>query len=638
MKQIILGTAGHIDHGKTSLVKALTGRDTDRLKEEKQRGITIELGFASLDLPEGIHIGIVDVPGHEKFIKNMVAGASGIDVVAMIIAADEGVMPQTREHLEICTLLGIKNGFVVLTKTDLVDEEWIELVADDIAEFTKDTFLENSPVVRVSSVTKDGIDELLSILTDFAQKIPRRFADGLFRIPVDRVFSMKGFGTVITGTLISGKINNGETIMIYPQKITSKIRGLQVHDSPVETSEAGARTAINFQGMEKAIVNRGDIIARPDTLFSSYMLDASLQLLGGNKRPLKNRDQVRLHIGTSQIACNVILLESDRLAPGQTATVQLRLDDAIACVRGDRFVIRGYSPVRTLGGGEVVNPVPKKHKRFRTSHIEELKQLAKAADEKLVGLHILSAGFDEIKLSKLLVLTNLTSKALDRILQSLMSDKEVIRTDRTSHGYIHARTFETFSKNVSDILSAFHRENPLKSGMPKGELRSRMAVVENIRLFNRMVDMMINAGTIIAEDENLRLSGHTISLGADQTDIREKLLAIYSTTGLQPPYFKDVCKEMGGDKGHVKNVLMHLVDKKKIVRVKDELFFDRAAITELQKRVVDFLLEHGEIDTGRFKEMTGVSRKYTIPLFEYFDANNITIRVGDVRKLRARQQ
>lgn len=638
MKQIILGTAGHVDHGKTSLVKALTGRDTDRLKEEKERGITIELGFASMDLPGGIHIGIVDVPGHEKFVKNMVAGASGIDIVAMIIAADEGVMPQTREHLEICTLLGVKNGFVVLTKTDLADDDWIELVSEDIAEFTKGTFLEGAPVVRVSSVTGEGLENLRHVLEELAKKIPTRSTDGLFRLPADRVFSMKGFGTVITGTIISGKISNGETIMIYPRKITSKIRGIQVHDRPVPSSEAGLRTAINFQGIEKKIINRGDIIARPGTLFPSYMLDASLHLLPGNQRPLKNRDRVRLHIGTSRIACNVILIDRDKLNPGESAYVQLRLEDATTCIRNDRFVIRSYSPVITMGGGEIIDPLPKKHKRLREETIRQMKKTAEAEGESLVALHIEAARYDEIEYARLPVLTNLTGKKLDRILQSLMSKKEIIQTDRANRKFIHAKTFEHFSESVIDILSAFHRENPLKPGMPKGELRSRMKHVNNTRLLNRLIDMMINMGTIVAEEEIIRLSGHAVNLGSDQENIKKRLIDLYSAAGLKPPNFKDVCQEIGEDETQVKSVLMHLVDEKKIIKIKDELFFDKAAITDLQKRLIAFLSEHGEIDTSTFKEMTGASRKYTIPLFEYFDSKNITIRVGDVRKLRGRQQ
>jgi selenocysteine-specific elongation factor len=376
VKQIILGTAGHIDHGKTSLIRAVTGTDTDRLKEEKERGITIELGFAALDLPSGQHLGIVDVPGHEKFVKNMVAGATGIDIVAMVIAADEGVMPQTREHMEICTLLGIKHGLVVLTKIDMVDEEWLELVQEDVRDFTRGTFLEDSPMVPVSSVSGDGIPEFIAQLDELSQKIPVKPPSSIFRLPIDRVFTMKGFGTVITGTLVSGSINDGASIMVYPQGITSKIRGLQVHNQSVDSAEAGMRTAINFQGLEKAAIQRGEVLSSPDALKPSYMVDIDLNFLSSNPKPIKNRTLVRFHTGTSEILGNLILLDREELLAGDSTVAQLRLNSAVSLVKEDRFVIRSYSPIRTIGGGEVLNPIPKKHKQFHAATIDGLKQLS----------------------------------------------------------------------------------------------------------------------------------------------------------------------------------------------------------------------------------------------------------------------
>ncbi|MFZ1200732.1 MAG: selenocysteine-specific translation elongation factor, partial [Desulfobacterales bacterium] len=321
MKQIILGTAGHIDHGKTSLIKAVTGTDTDRLKEEKARGITIELGFASLDLPSGQHVGIVDVPGHEKFVKNMVAGATGIDIVVMVIAADEGVMPQTREHMEICTLLGIKHGFVALTKIDMVDEEWRELATEDVRDFTAGTFLENAPIVPVSAVKEQGLQEFERVLEAICDQVADRGQSSLFRLPVDRVFTMKGFGTVITGSLISGRVRVGDTIMIYPSLITSKVRGIQVHNQAVEAAEAGQRTAINFQGLEKAAINRGQVLAMPGALKPSFIVDLQLQYLASNKKPIKNRTRVRFHTGTSEILGSLILLDREELPPGEKVPV-----------------------------------------------------------------------------------------------------------------------------------------------------------------------------------------------------------------------------------------------------------------------------------------------------------------------------
>ncbi|MCP4688561.1 MAG: selenocysteine-specific translation elongation factor, partial [Desulfobacterales bacterium] len=401
MKQIILGTAGHIDHGKTSLIKALTGTDTDRLKEEKLRGITIELGFASLDLPGGRRLGVVDVPGHEKFVKNMVAGATGIDIVVMVIAADEGVMPQTREHMEICSLLGVKHGFVAMTKIDMVEEDWLELVQEDVSEFMIGTFLEDAPIIPCSSATGEGLSDITDALETLAGEIPNRPPSSLFRLPVDRVFTMKGFGTVITGTLTSGRIRVGDPIMIYPSGVTSKVRGIQVHNQAVEEAEAGTRTAINFQGLEKASVQRGEVLADPGSLVSSYMVDISLHFLKSNKKPVKNRVRVRFHGGTSEILGNLILLDREELPPGETIVAQLRLDAPTAPVKDDRFVLRSYSPVRTIGGGHVLNPMPRKHKRFKPEVIEGLKSLDGSDPEGVISYHLTESGYLGASLAQL---------------------------------------------------------------------------------------------------------------------------------------------------------------------------------------------------------------------------------------------
>jgi selenocysteine-specific elongation factor len=634
LKQIILGTAGHIDHGKTSLIKAISGYDTDRLKEEKQRGITIELGFASLDLPSGIHIGIVDVPGHEKFVKNMVAGATGIDVVAMIIAADEGVMPQTREHLEICSLLGIQYGFIVLTKIDMVDAEWAELVKEDLLEFVEGTFLENAPVIAVSSVTGEGIPEFIQALDGFCSEISVKKPGGLFRLPVDRVFTMKGFGTVITGTLISGNISVGETVMIYPGDTKSKIRGLQVHDQQVNTAEAGMRTAINFQGIEKATVNRGDVIARLETLKNSYMLDIELHLLESNVRPVKNRDRVRLHTGTSELPCNVILLDRETLEPGETAVVQLRLDAPVACVKDDRFVIRSYSPVRTLGGGRILNPIPYKHKRFKEETNADLSALAVADEETLILLNAKDAGYAEIAYTDLPIVTNLSGKQLDKYLQLLLSKHLLIQTDKENKRYIHQKTYEIFLAKVSKLLTQYHSDHPLKSGMPKGELYSKFPPIMSDKLFNHLLNAMVKSNGIVLSENSIRLLAHKVTLKADQSDIKKKIIDTYLNSGLQPPYFKELSGTLKIDPKESKNVLMLLVKEGSIIKAKEELFFHADVITDVKNRLVDFLKSNREISTPQFKEMTGASRKYTIPLLEYFDDENLTIRVGDIRQLR----
>jgi len=634
LKQVILGTAGHIDHGKTTLIKALTGTDTDRLKEEKLRGITIELGFASLDLPSGQHIGIVDVPGHEKFVKNMVAGATGIDIVVMVIAADEGVMPQTREHMEICTLLGVKYGFVVLTKIDLVDEEWLELAMEDVKDFIRGTFLEDSQVIPVSSKTGQGIDNFIDTLDKLSAKIPDRTSSGLFRLPVDRVFTMKGFGTVITGSLISGRIQVGDTIMIYPSTTTSKVRGIQVHNQSVNEAEAGMRTAINFQGLEKASVNRGDVLANPGALTAGYMVDISLNFLSSNPKPAKNRMLVRLHTGTSEVLGNLILLDKEELSPGETTVAQLRLDSPVALVKDDRFVLRSYSPVRTIGGGYVLNPIPQKHKRFKLEIVKGLKGLENSDPEEIISYHVDESGYLGISFSSLKLMTNIPEKKLDNIIQGLLSKKNIIQVDRENKIYIHENTFDRLMKNIKDNLGSYHKTNPLKAGMPREELKTKFPPDMNSKLFTLIINQMIKSKDVAAEEETVHLADHKVSLGTDQTDIKKKIIETYKKSGLTPPYFRELAKTLDVDAARANDVLMLLVNEGIIIKTKEDLYFHKDAVKDLQNKLVNFLTSNGEITTPQFKDMTGASRKFVIPLIEYFDSKKVTLRIGDIRKLR----
>ena len=614
----------------------MTGINTDRLKEEKRRGITIELGFAFLDLPGGQRLGIVDVPGHEKFVKNMVAGATGIDIVAMVIAADEGVMPQTREHMEICTLLNVRHGLVVLTKTDLVDEEWLELVIEDIRDFVDGTFLEEAPIVPVSSVTGAGISEFIKTLDELSGQLPGRPPSSLFRLPVDRVFTMKGFGTVITGTLISGQVQVGDTVMLYPSGISSKVRGLQVHNQSVTRAEAGMRTAINFQGLEKAAVNRGDVLSNPGALKPSYMIDVSMNYLGSNKKPLKNRTQVRFHTGTSEVLGIVVLIDKEELPPGETALAQMRLDSPVTVIKDDHFVIRSYSPVRTIGGGNVLNPIPQKHKRFRSDVIDGLTGLMTHDSEEIISYHVEESGYQGIAYADLKIMTSLHEKQLQQILQNLLSKRLIILADRENQTYIHQTSFETFKAETNKYLSGFHKANPLKPGMSKEELKSKFPSVLNSRLFNLMLNQMIKDKAIVSEDNSVRLASHKVSLALDQADIRDKVLKAYQETGLTPPYFKELKQTFKIEESLSKDVIALLMDQGLIVKAKEDLYFYADAVKALQEKLVEFLKTHGEMSTPQFKEMTGVTRKYLIPLIEYFDAQNVTIRIGDVRKLRSR--
>jgi len=634
LKQIILGTAGHIDHGKTSLIKAVTGVNTDRLKEEKLRGITIELGFAALKLPSGQTLGVVDVPGHEKFVKNMVAGATGIDIVVLVIAADEGIMPQTREHMEICSLLGIEHGLVVLTKVDMVDEEWLALVQEEVADFIDNTFLEKAPVLSVSSTTGQGLSDFTQTLDQISSQITPRTQTSLFRLPVDRVFTMKGFGTVITGTLVAGKISVGDEIMLYPSGITSKVRGLQVHNQSVTIAQAGMRTAINFQGLDKAAVFRGDVVAKPDTLVPSHMVDVSLHFLPGNTKAIKNRTRVRFHAGTSEIMGIVVLLEGEELSPGNTALAQIRFEEPVSLIRDDRYVLRSYSPVRTIGGGRIINPIPAKHKPNRPEVIDLLSILTSNDPRQIIQSLIEDAGPKGRRFSDLLIMVNLPEKQIDQIMQTLMSKQNIVQIDKDKRIYIHQKAFSATRQMVNEHLTAYHAKHPLKPGMPKEELRSRLPSYIGTKLFLMALQYMLKSETIVQEEDIVHLSGHRIALGVDQQTLRNEILSVYQKGGIMPPYFKEAYKHMDAPADQAKQVMSLLVNERLILKIKEDLYYHHEPLEELKINLTEFLMKHGEITTPQFKEMTGASRKFVIPLIEYFDNIQLTIRVGDIRKLR----
>ena len=633
-QQIILGTAGHIDHGKTTLIKALTGTNTDRLKEEQLRGITIELGFAALDLPDGRHVGIVDVPGHEKFVKNMVAGATGIDIVAMVIAADEGVMPQTREHMEICTLLGVRYGMVVLTKIDLVDEDWLALVMEDVREFVRGTFLEDQPIVPVSSVTGQGMDRFVAVLDDLSRKVPERSSSGIFRLPVDRVFTMKGFGTVITGTLVSGRVSVGETVMLYPSGITAKVRGVQVHNQSAETAEAGMRTAVNFQGLEKAAVDRGEVLSTPGALASSYMVDVMFHYLKSNRKPIKNRTRVRFHTGTSEVIGNLILLDAEELPPGEEAPAQLRLDTAVALVKDDRFVVRSYSPVRTIGGGKVLNPIPVKHKRFDPAVVGMLKDIDRHESGDVICRLAAAAGYPGVSFANLKVMTNIPEKPLRQQVQSFLSAKTLVQVDSDNQIYIHQENLEKLKAEIAAHVAGYHEKYPLKPGMLKEELKSKFPSFLGPKLFNLVLNHLLKEKTLVQEEETVRLAAHKVALKADQEDLRKRILEAYVAGGLTPPYFKDFCKTTGIAPERAKDVLMILIAEGRITKVREDLYVHTEAMEALKAGTVAFLKANTEMTTVQFKDIAGVSRKFLIPYIEYFDSQNLTIRIGDIRKLR----
>lgn len=634
MKRFVLGTAGHVDHGKTALIKALTGVDTDRLKEEKQRGITIELGFASLTLPSGQTLGIVDVPGHEKFIKNMVSGAAGIDLVMMVIAADEGIMPQTKEHLHICSLLGISKGIVALTKTDMVEEDWLNLVQSEIADFLKGTFLEGAPVVPVSAIAEKGLTDIIRDLDSIVSKLAEKTDDGIFRLPVDRVFTMKGFGTVVTGTLVSDHINTGEEIQILPANINARIRGLQVHNQLVEEAWAGQRTAVNLQGIEKSIIDRGNVLVRPQTVWPTQRLDVLVEYLASNAKNLKNRTLVRLHTGTSEIISRIILLETDELAPGQKGFAQLILSDEDVVVAGDHFVLRSYSPVTTIGGGRIIDPLPKKHKRLNDKIIADLNLLQKGSLPEKIDVILERAGFTGINLQRLAFRLGVKAKKIREALENLFSGKKAFLLDSDDTTVISANIFHQIEEVLIRIITDYHKNNPLKEGISKEELKVSLGNYVSPKLFNMVLGSLNKKGDTASDKDNVRLARYQVELAGDLDSLRRDITQIYKEAGLTPPSLNEVINKFIAQKAKAHSIINLMLKEGELIKINEELCFFGETLAKLRSDYKAMLIKDGEATPASFKELTGLSRKYTIPLMEYFDMNKLTVRVENHRILR----
>ncbi len=632
-KGIILGTAGHIDHGKTALVKALTGIDTDRLKEEKERGITIELGFAHLKLSNDLIVGIVDVPGHERFVKNMVAGASGIDLVLMVIAADEGIMPQTEEHLEICELLGIRNGLIAITKIDMVEEDWLELVKEDIESFVKDTFLKDAPIIPVSSLTGEGIDTLRLAIEDIVKQIERKTSSGPFRLPIDRVFTIKGFGTVVTGTGISGSIKKADSVVIYPKGVKAKVRNIQVHGQDLDEVQSGFRTALNLQGVEKDEIERGDVVATPNTLRPSYLLDLEFKYLKSADRPLRYKSPVRLHIGTSEVLGH-LFFPKDQIEPGDSICVQIRLERPIAVLRGDRYVLRSYSPIRTIGGGVVLNPIPKKRKRSKKGHWEELALLSSMTDEEVIYYH-LSNSLNGLTINDIALRSGLWADRLDSILEKLIKEEKVLFINELGR-YFSTQIIEELKSKILNLLKDYHRQNPLELGMDKEELRSKLEQdIRDVKLFSFLLDALLTK-ELEREKELLRIKGFSPKLSSSDKKLYGDIEQLYKNSALKPPLEKELLKHFGKELPEIKKITGLLLRKGVLIKLKEGLYIHKDALEAIKNKLISYLKSHQEIGVPEFRELTGgVSRKYLIPLLEYFDSQKITIRVGDKRRLRS---
>lgn len=634
MKHLILGTAGHIDHGKTTLVKALTGIDCDRLPEEKARGITIELGFAHLELPGGICFGIVDVPGHERFVRTMVAGVGGMDLVMLVIAADEGIMPQTREHLEICQLLGVRRGLVALTKRDLVDDDWLALVTEEVREYLVGSFLDGAPIVPVSSRTGTGLALLKEELARLAMGVEEKRGDGPFRLPIDRVFTVAGFGTVVTGTLLSGTVRTGDEVELLPASLASRVRGVQTHGAKTDTASAGQRVAVNLQGVEHSEVSRGDIVVPRGVFRTTRAVDVRLDYLPSAPRELKHRATLRLHSATYEVAAQVILLDRNTLRPGDSAYARLRLKGPVLLLPGDPFVLRSYSPQATVGGGRVLDPAPTRHRRRSAEAVALLHALDGGADQEKVRLLVAESLFSGVPLDELLVRSGLSPKRGEAALAPLLSAGEVVQAVREPRIMVGRDAFSSLQKLLMEEVESYLRDNPMKEGIGKEELKTRLPKRSDPRFFSPLLAALEKEGKVLVDRDLVKLPGRKGSVTAAQSGLQAKIGTALRDGGMEPPTLKELAAAVKSSEKEVLEHLNLLVRAGEAVKIKSDLFYARDSLGAIREKLVARLKETGEITPGEFRELTGLSRKFMIPLLEYFDQEKVTIRIGDKRRLR----
>lgn len=636
---IIVGTAGHIDHGKTALVKALTGVDADRLPEEKKRGITIDLGFAELDLGE-VRIGFVDVPGHERFVKNMLAGAHGIDLVALVIAADEGVMPQTREHFEICRLLETKTGLIVLTKADLVDEELLELVKLDAQELVQNSFLENAPMIAVSARTGVGIDELKEIIKNLARTIPVRKNEFIARLPIDRSFTVKGFGAVVTGTLVAGEIKVSDEMELLPIGRKVRVRGLQTHGKSVETAHAGQRTAVNLGGVEHAEVERGQTLAPTSTLRPTQIFDAEIEVLKDAKKSLKSRARVRVHVGTLEALARVqIVNEKDEIAQGEKGFAQFRLETSVVVLPNEQFIVRSYSPQITIAGGKILDGLAHKHRRkdlnTTIDYLEKLTDALKTDNKQNeLKLFLENAGETGLNFRALQERTGWIDSILQKNLQEVLQKKSVIEADVI---YLSRTVFENLAAKTIQAIQSHHKAEPLSRGMLRETLREKVFAHLPVEIFRKTLQIITERGEILAEKDVVRAASYSQNLSANDKQILEKLQKIYETVKLEVPTLENALLEaISGTKStkdQARKVFQLLLDSGEILKVSNDFYFSNKVINELVEKLKNHAVKTSDrlIDVPTFKDLAGISRKYAIPLLEYFDQIKITRRAGDKR-------
>ncbi|MGE0820803.1 MAG: selenocysteine-specific translation elongation factor [Candidatus Binatia bacterium] len=630
----IIGTAGHIDHGKTSLIRALTGQETDRLREEQERGISIDLGFAHLELPNGEQVGIVDVPGHERFIRNMLAGAHGIDLVLFTIAADDGVMPQSEEHLDFLHLLGVKNGIFVITKADLVDADRLATVKEDIEILTLDTTLEGAPIIPVSSVTGMGLDRLREEIATRLQSYERPSLPGYFRLPVDRAFVMKGHGVVITGTAVAGIVNEGDTVRVLPGREESRVRSIQVHGQAVAQAKWGQRVALNLAGLEKSALSRGHVICHPKLTLTTDRFDAFVEIRPGAGREIDNHERVRVHIGTAEVIGKVIILDGrEVLAPRSSGYCQVVLEEPVEALRGDRFVLRNQTAQGTLGGGEVIHPFAQRHRRSEEGVVARLTFLRSA------DVHSACRAYLEIQNNFAAPLEEIyqgVNAREEEVAEALAQDAEILPLPNKANPEVYSVTvkWQRLTAEVANALADFHQAMPLAKGMEMESLRSQLSFTFSPKIFRAVTDKLIAENVVIREESTLRLPSHSVKLSSNEQESAARVERLLQEGGLTPPDLKEVEQKLKIPRKSLIDLLNVMESRGAVVKVTPDLYLESKALDKAKTALVKHLTTRDEVTAAEFRDLLGVSRKTAIPLLEYFDRTGLTLRVGDVRKLR----
>ena len=628
MNHVIIGTAGHVDHGKTCLIKALTGTDTDRLAEEKKRGITIELGFANLQLPGGISAGIVDVPGHEKFVRNMLAGAGGVDIAMLIVAADEGVLPQTREHLAILSLLDIPQGIIVVTKCDTVDPDWVEMVKEDIALAVEGTFLEGAPMQAVSSYTGEGLEELKAKLAELAELSKGKDLDRPFRLPADRVFTLGGHGTVITGTLLEGTLHEGDEIMLYPSGMMTKARSIQVHSQSVKEAYGGQRVAVNLAGVKKEDISRGEVAAAPNSMTNSMMVDVYLSCLKDCGREIKNNSRVHFYHGAREILSKVVLMDGrDSLVPGESCYAQLRLEETVTAKRGDRFVVRFYSPLETVGGGIIVDPFPFKHRRNDKRSLEGMEIKHKGPDKDIVGHLIGDHSHDWTTLSDIARYGSYSLTDAKTYADELANEGKVIFIGKDI--YLDAAYVKKVRTSMVSFLNDFHKKNPLKGGVKREELRTRLLPEVEIAKVDALLNHFIEKGSIKEVKGLISISSFKVEAGEKLQKLMDRLEADYKKAAFAPPATDEVIAK-ANDK-QAAQVMDMMLSEGILIRLDPQIYIHSECYNKALETVYELIDKNGQTTLAEFRDALGTSRKYAVALLEYFDNRKLTKKVGDTR-------